>query len=306
MRIAVVFIILLAFKLSASENLSDHEQFCQQNAGISCSQYLEQQLAALSPYSHGWYRIKGFQLDYLFDQHQFQLLQAETEVLLQQQMLPDMLKLQVYFYYAKALFINGQADVAKQYASDAMLMLQEVYTAFGNPLRIIELANLQYSLGQLDQAKQLLNQVELKYSKSKDSLVLFELYSNQAHISHQRDKLDEAAQYRAEALKAAYALEHNNKIIIAMGNLARTKQLLGQLQVAYELYEQSLAYTANPEYQVQHAIHLIRLTEICLQQQQPAQALTFYSRVDPKVLGAHHHQLYQEFGKALGVEIPEK
>ena len=187
MRIAIVFIILLAFKLSASENLSDHEQFCQQNVSISCSQYLEQQLAALSPFSHGWYRIKGFQLDYLFDQHQFQLLQAETEVLLQQQVLPDMLKLQVYFYYAKALFINGQTDVAKQYASDAMLMLQEVYTAFGNPLRIIELANLQYSLGELDQAKQLLNQVELKYSKSKDSLVLFELYSNQAHISHQRD-----------------------------------------------------------------------------------------------------------------------
>lgn len=91
-----------------------------------------------------------------------------------------------------------------------------------------------------------------------------------------------------------------------MGNLARTKQLLGQLQAAYELYEQSLAYTANPEYPVQHAIHLIRLTEICLQQQQPARALTFYSRIDPQVLGAYHQQLYQEFGTALGVATQDK
>ena len=29
------------------------------------------------------------------------------------------------------------------------VMLQDIYTAFGNPLRLVELANLQFSLGQL-------------------------------------------------------------------------------------------------------------------------------------------------------------
>tara|TARA_R110002126_G_scaffold8953_8_gene41166 strand:- start:269 stop:1189 length:921 start_codon:yes stop_codon:yes gene_type:complete len=301
MRNAFAFIMLLAFNLSASENLSDHEQFCQQNPAQSCAQYLEQQLAALPPFSNGWYRVKGFQLDYLFDQLQFQLLQAEAELLLQQPVLPDMLKLQVYFYYAKALFINGETDVAKQYANDAILMLQEVYSVFGNPLRIVELANLQYSLGDLEKAEQLLNQVQLKYSKSKDTLLLFELYSNQALISHQANKLDEAAEYRTEALQAAMLMGHDNKIIVAMGNLARTKQLLGQLQAAYELYQQSLAYTSQPEYQVQHAIHLVRLTEICLQQQQPAQALTFYTQIAPELLSTFHSQIYQQLGKALAV-----
>ena len=306
MRSAAVFLILLAFNLNASENLSDHEQFCQQDVSTSCALYLEQQLSAFPPFSLGWYRVKGFQLDYLFDHHQFLPLQAEVELLLQQQALPDILKVQVYFYYAKALFVNGQAEAAKLYANKAMLMLQEVYTAFGNPLRIVELANLQYSLGEFDQAEQLLNQAQLKYQQSKDSLFLFELYSNKALISHQRDKLDEAAQYRTKALKAAIILGHNNKIIVAMGNLARTQQLQGQLQAAYELYEQSLTYTSQPEYQVQHAIHLIRLTEICLQQQQPAQALTFYTRIDPQLLGTFHKQLYQEFGKALVAGTADK
>ncbi|HAW92637.1 MULTISPECIES: tetratricopeptide repeat protein [unclassified Arsukibacterium] len=306
MRSASFFILLLAFKLSASENLSDHEQFCQQEVSTSCEQYITQQLSALSSFSHGWYRIKGFQLDYMFDQRQFQQLQAEAELLLQQQALPDMLKVQVHFYYAKTLFISGQAELAKHYASTAMQMLQQVYSAFGNPLRIIELANLQYSLGELEQAEQLLNQVQLKYQKSKDPLFLYELYSNKALLSHQRDKLDEAAQYRTEALNASLVMGHNNKIIIAMGNLARTKQLLGQLQAAYELYEQSLVYTSQPEYQVQHAIHLVRLTEICLQQQQPAQALTFYTRIDPQLLGEFHQQLYQEFGSVLVVVTADK
>lgn len=306
MRSVFVFMILLAFNLNASENLSDHEQFCQQDATTSCAQYLEQQLSASPPFSHGWYRLKGFQLDYLYDQHQFLQLQAESEFLLQQQMLPDILKAQVYFYYAKTLFITGQAEAAKHYANNAMLMLEEVYTAFGNPLRIIELANLQYSLGELELAEQLLNQAQLEYQKSKDTLFLFELYSNKALISHQRDKLDEAAQHRAEALNAALALGHNNKIIVAMGNLARTKQLLGQLQAAYELYEQSLAYTSHPEYQVQHSIHLIRLTEICLQQQLPEQALTFYTRIDHDLLGTFHKQLYQELGSALALATKNK
>ncbi|MBV2128248.1 tetratricopeptide repeat protein [Arsukibacterium indicum] len=299
MRSAAFFTMLMAFNLSASENLSDHEQFCQQDTTVSCANYLQQKLSALPPFSNGWYRVKGFQLDYLFDQHQFQPLQTEAELLLQQQSLPDMLKVQVYFYYAKALFVSGQSEAAKRYSSKAIQMLQEVYSAFGNPLRIIELANLQYSLGEVDQAEQLLHQVQWKYQKSKDALFLFELYSNKALVSHQRDKLDEAAEYRAEALKAALSLGHTNKIIVAMGNLARTKQLLGQLSAAFELYEQSLVYTSGPEYQVQHAIHLVRLTEICLQQQQPVHALTFYRLIDPELLGTSHKQLYQQFGSIL-------
>ncbi|MDP5138049.1 hypothetical protein ORJ04_19040 [Rheinheimera baltica] len=40
---------------------------------------MEQQLLVLPLLSHGWYRVKGFQLDYMFDQHQFLSLQAEAD-----------------------------------------------------------------------------------------------------------------------------------------------------------------------------------------------------------------------------------
>jgi len=90
-------------------------------------------------------------------------------------------------------------------------------------------------LGELEQAGQLLQVAQSRYQKSKDPQFSFELNSNLALVAHQRGDLAAAAAYRSEALTAASALGHHNKIIVAMGNFARTRQLLGQLQEALQL-----------------------------------------------------------------------
>ncbi|MCC5450580.1 hypothetical protein LMJ53_02380 [Rheinheimera sp. UJ51] len=299
MRLSLVILLLTAFSISASENLSDHETFCQQDNTISCEHYLQQQLTATTPYSNNWFRIKAYQLNYLFDKNQFLQLQHEAEYLLTQPAMPDVFRVQLYFYYAKALFYFKKTDEAKIYAAKAVAILKEVYAAFGNPLRIVELANLHYYLGELDQAEQLLRFAQSHYSKSIDPLFLFELNSNLAHISHQRDDLTSAAAYRADALAAAISLGHTGKMIIGMGNLARTQQLLGQLAAADQLYQDSLKYTAEPEHQVQHHIHLLRLTEINLQLNRPTLARDYFQQIEPKLLSSFHMTLYQQFGTSL-------
>ncbi|OCW95377.1 tetratricopeptide repeat protein [Alishewanella sp. HH-ZS] len=299
MRHALFVVVCLTFSVNASENLSDHAQFCAPVAAQNCGDYLQQQLTALTPYSSAWYRIKAYQLNYLFDKHQFRQLNTEAEQLLQQPNLPEVLKVQLYFYYAKTLFYFERRDEAKHYAKLALAMLEEVYHAFGDPLRLVELANLHYSLGELEQAGQLLQVAQSRYQKSKDPQFSFELNSNLALVAHQRGDLAAAAAYRSEALTAASALGHHNKIIVAMGNLARTRQLLGQLQEALQLYQDSLQFTAAAEHRVQHQIHLLRLSEISLQLQQPAQARAYLQQVIPEQLGPGHRQLYQQLATAL-------
>lgn len=299
MRRSPLLLLTLLFSANASENLSDHQQFCQQSPHLSCGQYLQHQLSSLKAFSNDWYRVKGFQLNYLFDKHQFQQLQHEAEQLLQRTDLPEVFRVQLYFYYAKALNYFGNGSEAKVYASRAAAILQDIYATFGNPLRVVELANLHITLGEFGQAEQLLSYAQSHYRHSKDPQFLFELNSNLALLVHQQGDLAAAAAYRNEALTAVRLLGHPNKLIVALGNLARTRQLQGELAEALSLYQDSLQYTALPEHQIQHFIHLLRLAEISLQLQQPEHARHYLQQVKTAGLSEHHQQLYQQLHTEL-------
>ncbi len=299
MRWYFVLLLLPVFAPKASENLSDHEQFCLQDTSLSCEQYIEQQLSAAPPFSHRWYGIKAHQLNFLFHKHQFVQLQQETERLLAQQSLPDVFRVQLYFYHAKALFYFNRHDDAKVYANQAVDILQDTFAAFGNPLRMVELANLQYSLGEFAKAEQLLRFTQSRYAKSKDPVLLIELNANLALLSDQQADFAASAAYRTDVLAAAMLLGHEHKIIVAMGNLARTKQLLGQLTEALTLYQHSLHYTAAPEHKVQHSSHLLRLTEICLALNQSAQASRYFEQIEPTLLSSAQADVYQQLARKL-------
>ncbi|WP_423187411.1 tetratricopeptide repeat protein [Alishewanella sp. d11] len=300
MRFLVVLLVFGCLQVQASENLSDHEQFCETMQETSCEHYLQQQLAALPAHSANWYRVQGFYLDYLYDKHQFEELKTQVESILPQPNLPEVLKVQLYFYYAKVLFYFEQPEAAKHYAGLAQHVLQEVYDSFGNPLRLVELANLYYTLNELNEAEKLLRFTQSHYLKSRDPLFLFELASNLALIHHSRQDLQGAAQFREEALLAAQQLGHAGKLIVAMGNLARTYQLLGQFAQAQRLYEASLTYTSAPEYSKQHSIYLLRLAELGMQQHQLDLAKQYLAQVKPEQLAAGHLTLFKQLAAQLG------
>lgn len=299
MRLLPLMFLTILCRATASENLSDHQQFCLESPQLSCGQYLQQQLSGLKAYSNEWYRVKAFQLNYLFDKHQFKQLQHEAEQLLQRTDLPEVFRVQLYFYYAKALNYFGNHTEAKEYASRAVAILKDIYAVFGNPLRVVELANLQITLGEFGQAEQLLSYAQSQYRQSRDPQFLFELNSNLALLVHQQGDLAAAAIYRSEALNAARTMGHPNKLIVALGNLARTRQLQGELAEALSLYRDSLQYTALPEHQIQHFIHLLRLAEISLQLQQPVQARHYLTQVKTAGLSEHHQKLYQQLSTEL-------
>ena len=291
-----VCLIIAGFSLTlaAAESLSDHEDFCQQNPQAPCLVYIQQSLALLPEHSAGWYKIKSYELDYYFDTRSFETLFGQTSALLQHPSLPDVFLLQLYFYHAKTLIAFKRPDEAKHYANQAVTKLESVFSNFGTPLRLVELANLYYSLKDPTQAFKLLALAEQQYSKNRDPLFWYELYSNQALIKHQWDDLASAETLRAKALEAALSIGHKGKLIVSYGNLARTQQLRGQYTQAYNNYLQSLNYFSAGEDDNTYAIYQLRLAQISWQAGQYAQAVKHLQLVEADRLGNYHQLLYHQ------------
>ncbi|MDX5406914.1 MAG: hypothetical protein LPK11_07735 [Chromatiaceae bacterium] len=301
-----VFLIIgsIAQPVICAESLSDHEQFCQNQPSqdtttlsqktANCLMHIEQSLALLPANSAAWYKVKSYQLDYYFDNRHFDTLLAETTALLQQPTQPDVFLLQLYFYHAKCLFWVKRPDDARHFANLAVEKLEGVFDNFGSPLRLVELANLYYSLNDPAQAFKLLALAEQQYGKSRNPLFWFELYSNQALIKHQWQELGAAESLRAKALEAALSIGHKGKLIVAYGNLARTQQLQQNFTAAYQNYLLSLQYFTPGQDDNNFAIYQLRLAEISWQIKQYRRSAKHLKQVNASMLGEYHLALYQE------------
>lgn len=290
-RFAPILAMLATFYNNAAENLSDHEQYCQAQPELQCLNYIRQNLSVMPAHSGSWFKIKSYELDYLFDKHEIALLTQQTEQLLHLAQLPESFALQLYFYHAKMLFVANKTEQATHFANLALNKLQSAYASFGTPIRLIELANLHFSLNEFAKADSLLNDAANKFQHSKDPVFWFEWYSNKALIAHQQNDLEMAAHLRQQALQTALQLEHNGKIIVAYGNLARTQQLLQQYQLAYQHYQLSLSYMLSSTDDAVKAIYLLRMAEISWHAGNYSTAALHLSTLNKELLQPFHQSV---------------
>lgn len=283
----------------AAEHLNDHEAFCQSAARQDCLALLQQQLASTEAYSVHWYQLKSYQLDYLFDKHLDQPLAQQTTQLLQLEDVPPVFRTQLYFYQAKILHSNGQMLQAQHYADLAAADLTQLFKAFADPLRLVELANLQTVMGQQHQAWQLLMQAEARFAKSKDPVFLFELHTNKALVQQANGQMADAAYSRKLALDAILPSGDNGKISVAYGNLGRTYQLLGQYGLAQQYYQQALARMSPGADDVRRQMRLLRLSQLHCQLQDLPGARQIFSQVDPQLVETTYQPLYQRLQQQL-------
>ena len=163
--VLIIFMLCLA-PTEAAENLSDHESFCSQNPAQPCIEYIRQNLSVLPMHSSAWFKVKSYELDYLFDKHLFTTLSEQTSELLSLTNTPPGFSTQLYFYRAKVLFIEKQPEQARHFANLAMQQIKGAFTSFGSPLRAIELANLYYSLADYVTADTILDDVATEVTLS--------------------------------------------------------------------------------------------------------------------------------------------
>jgi len=240
--------LLCSSPLEASEHYSDHELFCfSLPKNTDCFTELQRQLQQQQVGSKNWYKLESYLLDYYYDKIDFHSLKLQAEMLLQRQDVPSVVLAQLYFYYAKTMMHFNQPEQAEAYGLKAAHLVTELYKSFGNPLRLVELANLQKALGQHELAVQTLSEAEHRAGNSQDPIFWFELNSNKALISDSTQSFEESLLYRQRALAAILTTAHNVKIVVAIGNLARTEQLLGHYEAALSHYQQSLAYMSKKQ-----------------------------------------------------------
>ncbi len=292
--------LLCTLPLQASEHYSDHELFCfNQPKNSDCLLELQRQLQQQPVGSKGWYKLESYLLDYYYDKIDFTSLKLQAEMLLQRQDVPSVVLAQLYFYYAKTLMHFNQPQQAEAYGLKAAQLVTELYKSFGNPLRLVELANLQKTLGQHDLAVQTLSEAEHRAGNSQDPIFWFELNSNKALISDSTQSFEESLLYRQRALAAILPTEHHVKIVVALGNLARTEQLLGRYKAALGHYQQSLAYMSKNTDPQNWSIFHVRLAEIALQLNNPELSREYMQQIDTALLGQTHRVVYQQLRQKL-------
>ncbi|WOC27286.1 tetratricopeptide repeat protein [Pseudoalteromonas sp. N1230-9] len=298
-RLMLLLLGLLPFQSSASENFSDHEVYCAQQKQLSCLDYISLQLKNSEHHSDRWYEIKSYQFDYYYDQMDFLTLKEHTEPFIQLTELPQVFQVQVYFYYAKSMHYLGEHDVAQKYATKAFEKLQAIFDSFGNPMRMVELANLQHVFGNKETALQILDKAERRFGKSKDPIFHFELSSNKAHVFHSLGDLESALISREAAVDWILKTSHARKITLALGNLARTHQLLEHYSKAAHYYQQALEHMSESTDQLILAIYKLRLAELNWQAGNHEQAVKWFKQVHKDDIRQTHTALYTQLKSAL-------
>tara|TARA_Y100000589_G_C27139603_1_gene624060 strand:- start:301 stop:801 length:501 start_codon:yes stop_codon:yes gene_type:complete len=166
-------------------------------------------------------------------------------------------------------------------------------------MRMVELANLQFVFGNKETALQILDRAERRFGKSKDPIFHFELASNKANVFHSLGDIDGALVNRQIAADWILKTNHNRKISVALGNLARTHQLLADYVKADHVYVQSLKFMDTDSDRNAVAIYKLRLAEINWQAGKPAQALKWFKQVHKEDIRQSHAKLYAHLSNVL-------
>lgn len=299
--------LLCSAPLEASEHYSDHELFCfSLPKNTDCLLELRRQLQQQQVGSKNWYKLESYLLDYYYDKVDFNSLKLQAEMLLQRQDVPSVVMAQLYFYYSKTMMHFHQPERAEAYGLKAANLVTELYKSFGNPLRLVELANLQKTLGQNELAVQTLSEAEHRAGHSQDPIFWFELNSNKALISDSNQSFEESLLYRQRAVTAILPTAHNVKIVVALGNLARTEQLLGHYEAALGHYQQSLLHMSKKTDPQNWSTYHIRLAEIALQLNNPELSREYMQQIDTALLGQTHRVVYQQLQQKLAQHQKKK
>jgi tetratricopeptide (TPR) repeat protein len=249
--------------------------------------------------SRQWYRLKLLKLDALFNLQKVDQLSTEINALLTLKTRPINFSVYVYIYHAKILNSIKDNTLAKKYIEKAINLLKQINDKYPDPMRLIEIANIQLSMKEYTLAKSTLLQLEQKFEGKYHPIFKRELYANLGHIAvFQKDHALHVT-YREKSLKWALSVNNNQQIGIAYYNLARAYSSANRYELAQESYENSITYATIEKDTIIAYTSQLRLVELFLLQGESDKAFKLFNQlpalsVDNKLsvyFKALHHEL---------------
>ena len=300
-----MFVVLLFFLFfssitaNASEHFSDHESYCLKNEQYACLDLLKKQSDTLPLYSNAWFKLISYQLDYYYDKREFRKLEQAIVPLLAIESMPDIFELQLHYYYAKALGYFGHKDRAKHYAQLTIAKLEKIYHIFEDPMRMVEIANLEYVFGDSQKAYQLLLLAENKFGKRGDPVFHLELHTNKGHIFYTWQNYELAAKFYKLALDWIKDTEHEAKKVVAYSNFARVNQLMEKHNKALKYFKRTELLLLEQENPKLLAVILLRTAEVYEKKNDLAALSKYLSRVNFLDLSEGYHPSYHRLASKV-------
>lgn len=272
---------LISNQLKASDTqankFKDLETACQQYSP-ECLAYLDLGLNSTKLYSRQWFRFKKLRLENLFSLQKYHQLQKEIDYWAPKKDTPVHFAVNVYIYQAKLLkyqALHSNVDLLsndekvrqiKASLTKASQILSEMNTAFESPIKLIEIANLQFSLQNYETAQKILLQLEKKYSHRDDPLFKQELYGNLGHITRDQGKWQQSINYYLESLKWTLITKDNQQIATNNYNVAFSCQQGKKYHKAEHYYNESIKHAILAGDDRTQENSTLRLIEVMQQQ----------------------------------------
>ncbi len=187
-----------------------------------CLDHIDAEVAKAEPKSALWYELTLLKLDSLFALQYSDPLWEATSQLVLDQTAPVPFRARLYIYHAKMLVTKESKLQAEHYLDKAVNLLESMNRSTPNPMTTILLVNVQtYVRGEPLKGYETLLGLEVKFSRSHDELMKYELYNNLAHGAHFLKRFEESQQHREKALMAIQKTNNTAKLAEGHYNLAR-------------------------------------------------------------------------------------
>jgi tetratricopeptide (TPR) repeat protein len=268
-----------------------------------CLGLIDDVLVSSTPNSRQWYRLKLHQLDAFFTLQQFEKLSLEVNFLLTDQTLPINVSVYVYLYHAKLCFKNKDIIQAHEYINKTVNLMTQLNDKYPNPMRLIEIANLQTSMKDYEPAQKTLLQLEKKFESRYHPIFKRELYANLGHVAYYQGDNDLHLQYRKKSLLWALKVDNNQQIGIAYNNFAWAYQKIGDYKNAEKNYTQAIEIARIEQDDINGTITQLRLVEVTFLQGKIERALQLFKQLPTRAAGNNdserHNELYWELKSKL-------
>lgn len=279
----------LPSQAASMESVQLMRQVCEQSF-TECVSQVDAVLAQTESGGVFWRELMLLKLDSLFLLQQDEALMAVTNELVLRSELPEYFRARIYIYHAKELVYHGNLLQGRHYVDKASELLQGISDSTQNPLTEIRLVNVRMYLNEdREQNYARLQSLELRYRRSHDWMMKYDLYNNLGHLSQFLDKRDEALHYRALAVDAA---THTKNLFFQAEGLYNFARLRTKYQDFHPeiipLFSQSLEKYQQLDNQIMVAHCHLFLAELYWHLQQYPQAQQQLAEVNPKLVAEYN------------------
>ena len=193
-------------------------------------------------------------------------------------------------------------EEAKKYANYVIQNVESLYHTFEDPLRMVEIANMEYVFGDKQKAYKLLLVAENKFGDRNDPVFHLELNTNKGHIFYQWKNYQRAERFYRRAVNWINNTGHDDKLMVAYSNLARVNQFLLKYEEALTYYQKSYALLQLQQDNNFIYVIALRIAEVKLKMKDIDEAIDYFELVEFDELSPHYHESYISLLKALNVE----